>query len=813
MNGTASARMVRQAHHERANALFMWEWNEAMMAPTPLRPLGLVVAVALLIGVSGVQLFPALPPLWLSAGLLLPAAWLYCRQGWLRATGALLLGIAWACLIGQWVMQSRWSGGSTQQDYRIEGRVLGLPLRDQDSVRFDLRVETGEKGAPIGEKIRLGWYQHALEIAPDIAPGSRWQLIVRLKRPHGVLNPGGYDFEKNALAQRLAATGYIRQPQAARLLENGQGIDFWRDQLSREVAQALPRGRGRFIQALALGDTRALTDEDWETLRATGLTHQIAISGFHVGMVAGFGALLMLALYRLLPRLGRRLPRPQASALGALVFALGYTALAGFALPTVRTLLMIAAVLLAKFLRRAQSGNEAFALALITVLLFDPLSVLAPGFWLSFLGVAWLMWCLPQDHHAGRIKPFLQAQGVAVLGLLPLTVWFFGQASIPGPLANLLGIPLISLVVVPLTLLGLLALPLSTTIAHGCWQAAAWVMERLWWLLDKIAHWPAAMVWLPEPSFIALILALVGAFWLLLPRGVPGKWLALLLLLPLLWPNINPPKFAEAQITVIDVGQGLSVLVRTANHALLYDAGPASERGLDFGEAAVVPALHALGVHRLDKMLISHGDNDHSGGLAAVQRAFPHTRVQAPEGWAKAGMSMCQRENAWQWDGVKFRILHPPSLFPYLRNDSSCVLRVEAGGHVALLPGDIGRHVEARLVREQISALRADLLIVPHHGSATSSSTEFIAAVEPRWAVMTTGAENRFHLPRADIVERYQQARAISLNTAQTGALKFSLNAQGLVLLENRRRDHAHYWHDTLKPGSGYAIASSQLGR
>lgn len=489
-----------------------------------------------------------------------------------------------------------------------------------------------------------------------------------------------------------------------------------------------------------------------------------------------------------------------------MLFAAGYTALAGFALPTLRTLLMIAVVMLARLLRRAQGGADAFALALIAVLVFDPLSVLAPGFWLSFVGVAWLLWCLPHERDAGVLRPFLEAQGVAVLGLLPLTVWFFGQASLPGPLTNLVGIPWISLVVVPLSLLGLLAYPVSPTLAAWLWQASAWLMDLLWRGLEWVAQSPLAMFWLPEPSLLALILALCACFWLLLPRGVPGKPLACLLLLPLLWPAPQYSVTGVADITVIDVGQGLSVLVRTRNHALLFDTGPASARGLDLGEAAVVPALHALGVRQLDALWISHGDNDHSGGAEAVHRAYPASLVYAPEGWAKPGMFLCRREQRWRWDGVDFRILHPPPDYPYLRNDSSCVLRVQTARGVALIPGDIGRQVEARLLREQSAAIRADLLLVPHHGSETSSSPAFIAAVHPRYAVISSGADNRFGLPRTSVLDRYAAVGVPVLNTAESGALRFRLDGDGLALVERRRLDRPRYWRDAGGTGSGYAI-------
>jgi competence protein ComEC len=491
-----------------------------------------------------------------------------------------------------------------------------------------------------------------------------------------------------------------------------------------------------------------------------------------------------------------------------MAFAFGYTALAGFALPTVRTLLMIAVVLLAKLMRRAQSGMQSFALALIAVLLFDPLSVLAPGFWLSFVGVGWLLWCLPRQPGSAWLRPFVEAQGVAILGLLPLTVWFFRQASLPGPVANLVGIPVISLGVVPLALAGLLLFPVAPAAAGSCWHMSAALMDGLWWGLQRVAQWPAAMVWLPEPALLAMGLACVGAFWLLLPRATPGKPLAVILFLPLLWPNLHLPEAGQVDIEVIDVGQGLSVLVRTAHHRLLFDSGPASARGLDFGEAAVVPTLRALGVSGLDTLLISHGDNDHSGGMAAVRRAFPDARTLGVEGWARPGMGLCQLGQSWRWDGVNFSVLHPPSLFPYMHNDSSCVLRVEAGGRVALLPGDIGRHVETRLVREHAKRLRADLLIVPHHGSMSSSSEAFVALVSPRWAVLSTGAENRFHLPRQEVVERYRLAGATVLDTARTGALRFRLDSSGSNLVSSRRQDQPRYWREPVAPGSGYAIAN-----
>lgn len=778
-------------------------------------PFGLAVAAALLLGVLVVQGFAWLPPMAVAIPVGLLGAWLWMREGAARLAGAALAGLALAAAHGQTVLSQQLPAASSGQAYTLEGRVTGLPVGAPDAVRFEFLVTAGEGGAHalVGRKLRLGWYARPPDTVPVLAPGSVWRLRAKLRPPRGLVNPGGFDFERRALEQRIAATGYIVEPSLARERHPGSGLDHARSQLSGRITTAVPGADARFVSALALGDTRGLSDDDWNVLRATGLTHLIAISGFHVGLVAGFGALLAQALHRAVPGAGRRWPRPQATAAGALLFAAAYTALAGFALPTVRTLLMIAAVLLARLARRPQGLAEALAFAIIAILLADPLSVLAPGFWLSFLGVAWLAWCMPQAQGEGAVKPFVQAQGVAVLGLLPLSVWFFSQASLPGPVVNLVGIPWISLVVVPLALAGVAFAPFSDVAASACWQAAGTLMQWLWIALEYVATWPAAMVWLPEPSVLAVLLALAGAFWLLLPRGSPGKPLALLLWLPLLWPAIDRPARGEVDVVMLDVGQGLSLLVRTRHHDLLYDAGPAVPRGLDLGEAVVLPALRAQGVAGLDAMVLSHGDNDHAGGAAAIVRGLPTARVLAPEGWASAGMTPCRAGQSWAWDGVDFTFLHPPPHFPYLGNQSSCVLRIDADGTSALLAGDIGRHVEARLAKLPAAQVRADVLLVPHHGSDTSSSLDFIAAVRPSLGLVAVGRDNRFGLPKAIVRDRYARYRVPLLDSADAGAIHLRLGPGGVHVREKMRQDRRRYWRDAGPGGSGYAIGSPEPDR
>lgn len=779
-------------------------------APSPFGP---AVAACLLAGVLVVQGLPALPVAAVSWAVLSFGVLAWSRAGPWRAPGAVLAGLALACLQGQATLDAQWPAARSGQDLVVEGRVLGLPAPGEDAIRFEFAVDAPQPGLAAGSKLRLAWFVRPGDPVPTLEPGSRWRLPLRLRAPRGLLNPGGFDFERRAIEQRIVATGYVTEPAQARALAPGGGIDFHRAAMAARIGEAVPDASARFVAALALGDTRGLSNPDWEILRATGLTHLIAISGFHVGLVAGFGAGLGRALYWLLPSLGLRWPRPQGSAAMALLLAAAYTALAGFALPTVRTLLMIAAVVLARITRRPQTLAQSFALAMIVVLLFDPASVLAPGFWLSFLGVAWLAWCLPYRRGDGLLRPFLAAQAVAMLGLLPLTVWFFSQASLPGPLVNLVGIPWISLVVVPLSLAGLGLDPVLPVAAALCWQLAATLMQWLWWGLEWVASWPPALAWLPEPTLAATVMALLGVFWLLLPRAVPGKSLAALMLLPLLWPALDRPRHGEFDLHLLDVGQGLALVVRTRGHVLLYDAGPAPPRGMDLGEAVVVPALRALAVARIDQLVLSHGDNDHAGGADAVIRAFAPPVVIAPEGWAGEGMRPCVAGQAWRRDGVDFEFLHPTPHFPYLRNDSSCVLSVRAGARHALLSGDIGRHVEARLAKLPPARIRADLLLVPHHGSDSSSSLDFLAAVRPTLGLLAVGEGNRFGLPKPVVLDRYDRYAVTLHDSAGSGAISVRVGPDGVTLRERMRQDRPRYWRHAGPGAAGYAIGRQEPER
>ena len=756
-------------------------------------PFGIAAALASIAGIGACLLLPGLLPWLLLVVLFAVGFGCWLRVDRLRVLGAMLCGFGLAGLHASATLAAQLPTAMEHSEVIVEGRIVELPQSEPRRTRFRFRVDrsSSQPAALRGKLLQLAWYDQN-PAARDLQAGTRWRLTLKLRAPRGLRNPGGFDSEKYALAQRVAATGYVRDTSLARHLSAPRGIDAWRDAMSQRIASSIPQASSRFIRALALGDTRDLDDTDWEILRATGLTHLIAISGFHVGLVAGFFALLASALWRLVPSLARRLPRPHASAMAALIGASGYAAVAGFALPTVRTVLMIAVIVVARLWRRPQRASESLALAAIVLLVIDPLALLAPGFWLSFVGVGWLLWCLPHGSQ-NVLKDFLSAQGVATLGLLPLTVVLFGQASLAGPLANLVAVPWWSLVVVPLSLIGTALDALHPGWGGWSWQLAAHAFDLTWPLFDRLGSSGIALWWLPEARRFALPLALLGTFWLLLPRGVPGKPLAMLLWLPLLWPQRDLPKRGEVEIVVIDVGQGLSVLVRTTTHALLYDMGPAVKDGFDAGERAVIPALHALGVRGIDAAVVSHGDNDHAGGFDAVRRMFPINTVLAPAGSPTVATHRCIAGNTWRWDGVTFRFLHPPPHFPYLKNESSCVLRIETAHGAALLTGDIGDVVERDLVRLDARDVQADVVLMAHHGSGGSSDADFVIATGARYAIASAGYGNRFRHPKAEVVSRWQRAGAEAISTLDQGALRIRLAADGIEA-EGHRQARPRLW-------------------
>jgi competence protein ComEC len=679
-------------------------------------------------------------------------------------------------------------------DLTVQGEVSGLPRRGADATRLDFRIDQtlDPDGAPLPWRGTARLSDYALD--RDWPPGSRATLVVRLRRPRGALDPGSFDLEAHALAQRIAALGSVR-----RVLANDRtprGVDALRFRFSRWLSgsgEEADRSARALLGALAVGDQGALAADDWDHFRLTGTAHLVAISGFHIGMVAVLGVLLVRLAYRGLPRLALAVPRRQAEAAAALTVALGYAGLAGWSLPVARTVAMIAVLALARLARRHVALVDSLAAALVVVLIGDPLAVLAPGFWLSFVGVGWLLFCFADRwREESLLAGYGRAQWVSSVGLAPIAAAWFNQMTWVGPAANLVAIPLISLLLAPLAIALFALWALLPTLAAWLLPVATGLARLVLGLQAAMATWPGAATVLAAPSAGVVMLALLGALVLLLPRAVPGRALGLLLFLPLFIPSLPRVPAGQLQVVVIDVGQGLAVLLRTASHALLFDTGPAFPGGLDLGESAVVPAAHALGVRHLDRLVLSHGDRDHAGGAAAVIAALSPARVQ--QGGGKSPYARCVAGERWRWDGVDFEFLHPPEHFPDRGNDSSCILRVAVGSHAVLLPGDASALIEARLLREQPGRLGADLLIAPHHGSRSASSEPFLDAVSPRLVAVSAGYRNRFNHPAPEVLAHYHDRGIDVVSTVEGGMTEISVTTDGVAVVGRWRRDHPRFW-------------------
>ena len=761
-------------------------------------------ALALLAGALAVQTLHALPPGWADALLALLAITLVFLSRRARWIGFFLLAAAWTMWRADMSLAQRLPHAFEGEDVAVAGRVHGLPRAQDDATRFEFDADSAtHDGKPIAfsGRLRLAWYGTGSSPVPDIEPCSDWRLHLRLKRPRGGVNPGGFDFERYALEAGIVATGYVRESADNR--EAGAAL-LCVDRLRARIGAAIDATLGdtasaHLLRALAFGDQHAMNEREWAIARATGIPHLIAISGLHIALFASFGIALVRLLWKLAPRLTLRWPAPLIEAVASLILAVAYALIAGFGLPTRRALVMIAALLVANLARRARAPVHGLVLAVIALLAWNPACVLSAGFWLSFVGVAWLMFCLGGAGERRRWwRELVTAQGVASLGLLPLGIWFFGQSSLVGPVANLVAVPWICFLVLPLTVVASLLILVMPALGVPLLQIAGWAMQSLWWLLDKMAAWPGALWYFPEPSVWALALAMSGALWLLMPRGVPARMLGLFLFLPLLWPAAAPLADGEFMAYMLDVGQGEAFVVRTRDHAVIYDAGAKFPSGFDVGEATVVPALHALGIEHVDRMIISHGDNDHAGGATAVAAAWPGIAVESGEPVRLTiPATQCLAGESWNWNGVEFRIVHPREPLSGVDNDRCCVLAVRSGGSELVLSGDITRAVEPEVAAALAPAPRHLILQVPHHGSKTSSSIDFIADLHPALGLITAGYMNRFHHPNKDVVARYAAAGVDLLNSARAGfvAIRFAPDATAQVI-EQGRRDRHPYWRE-----------------
>ncbi|WP_026289822.1 DNA internalization-related competence protein ComEC/Rec2 [Thioalkalivibrio sulfidiphilus] len=683
-----------------------------------------------------------------------------------------------------------------RHDGIFEGRIVSLPVVYDHSTRFLFEIPAPDGTQTL--RLRVSWYGRV----PDLRPGETWRLHLRLRAPRGFMNPGGFDYEGWLRQQGVWAVATVRADPDNQRLEAARGLSGGVDRLRQRIIEGLDRtpGEARFagvLMALAVGHRARIPDEHWSVFLATGTNHLMAISGLHIGLMAGLGYGLVNLLWRRQPVLALRLPAQRAGALAAVLTGAFYAMLAGFAVPTQRALVMLCVVMLAVWLGRTGQPWRVLSLALIAVLLWDPGAVLGAGFWLSFGAVAVILLSL-----TGRLRPPMgwraaaRIQVLVALGLTPLLLVFFSQTSVVAPLANLLAVPWVGLLVVPLTLFSA-ALTLLHPLAGlpVAWLADG-LMGLIWIWLEFLASLPFARWYASRPAWALALAALGIALWLL-PRGLPGRMLAPVLCLPLLWPPSPELPEGGLRLTLLDVGQGLAAVVQTRHHTLVYDTGPGFPSGFDTGQSVVVPFLRHQGVARVDRLLISHGDNDHAGGAQSVIDLIPVKKVQGTWGLRQTRVPAipCERGMAWRWDGVDFRILHPP---PYWGDDniSSCVLQVEGPGGRVLLPGDVDGLGEVVLLDFAAEGLRSDVLVLPHHGARDAASDTFLDRVSPTLALVGAGFNNRFGHPDASVRERLD-IRGIPLRgTAEEGAIRVDLlPGEPLHSPPGWRITARRYWH------------------
>jgi len=705
---------------------------------------------------------------------------------------AVIFGLAWAtaCLHGH--LADRLEPALAGMDVRIQGRIKGLPeIHDQYS-RFLFEPSALSGSQRIPRRLLVYWYRNA----PILAPEEVWQFELRLKPPWAPVNFQGTDREQWLFAQQIGGLATVKS--GVRLRAGGSSLPNWdvlRHQVRKRLTQAVGDADKRaIVAALAIADRSGLTREQFEVLRKTGTAHLLAISGLHVGLVAFIGFWLVRLVVSVAPAgwtLGRAY---EASIVAGLLFALAYSGLAGFGVSTARAVAMLAVALLALLVRRPMHRGQGWSIALAVILLCDPLAFFTAGFWLSFaaVGVLLLMSSRSGDGRPSWFRTMMRAQKGIMLVLLPLGVWWFQSASLAGWLANLLAIPYVSIILVPLTVLGLMALPLGPALSPALFSAAAACAGWLLKVLSLLASLPYSSLVLPRPTLWAVSFATAGALLLLLPRGLHHRWLGLLLVLPVFFSN-RPPGAGQIQLDVLDVGQGTAVLVSSGKHLLLYDSGPGDGAGFDMVDSVIRPAVLGSGHQSPDRIVISHADLDHAGGLMRLMSQYPDAEVYASLRNRPAGTQACNETLKWAWDGVAFQVLHPTQWLPYLGNESSCVLAIRAEGSMMLLPGDITAVVEQRLLRRQ--ELRGlDFLLVPHHGSESSSAPEFVNFTNPRIAVATAGLGNRFGFPRPGVRRRYRDRGIPLWSTDACGAIRLQIAKDGEIRTSSARRSRPAPW-------------------
>jgi len=747
-------------------------------------------------GVLAATQLSSLPnPLWLLG--FIPLIFLFFTK--FRRFTAFFFGFLWVVGYGSALLSYGLSDELENKKVVVQGIVSSLPELDNKKIRFNLDIKnTHIDGINTDgpKRIRLSWYGKT----PDIKAGEHWQFFVKLKKVSGMMNPGGFDYERWAFEQGINATAYVVESEFNTRLSPASFFDITslRGNIKEKVVSQMGDKPLRgLVLALLLGDRSEISETQWEVLTATGTNHLVAISGLHIGLVAGATFFLGRIFFRRLGRLLLYIPAHKAAALLAIVAAFVYAMLAGFAIPTQRALVMILVVMLSVLVNRKIPTSLILSTALFVVLVIDPFSILSAGFWLSFAAVAAILYAMQSRWKViGWWWKWGRLQWIVSIALIPILVFSFQQFSIISPVANFFAVPWVSILIVPLVLLaGLLSfIPL---VSAFLFYLSHELLTVLWIVLTYFADFRFSQWNHFMPVHWAFIPAVISVLLFLSPRGLPGRYLALIFCLPLFFIRPEKPEHGDAWFTLLDVGQGLSAVVQTKNHLLLFDTGPKFSDAFDTGKAVVLPYLKSQGINSVDMIIISHGDNDHVGGLNSVLEEFSPDELLSGdmEKTPQAQSKQCLAGQNWEWDGVIFQLLHPPkSPVKKADNDDSCVLRVSANGKSVLITGDIEKQTEKLLLSNEVN-LKSDILVVPHHGSNTSSTAPFIETVDPKVALYPASYSNRYGFPKANVIARYNARQISQFSTGEGGALLIKLNAESDFIPNQFRLDNRRFWH------------------
>lgn len=719
---------------------------------------------------------------------------------------ACCLGFSWSLIMAQKQLNQQLPEILEGKTLIVQGHIITTPENYLGIVRFDLLIQNLVTFAPLKYPLRVrikGYFHKKYKVLTDIKKGDTWQFALRLRRPRSFWNPGSFDYQAKLFQEKICATGYLLENFPLRLVKHASTyyfIDNLRQKINLNIKKILQNyPLLGLINALTTGMRTEITDKQWHIMRSTGTNHLFAISGLHLAFIAGIIHWVVRFICCRIPYIVLYLPTPKVASMVTLLFALFYCALAGFAIPTQRALLMLSAYSLAIMQRRYVTPWHSFHLALIVILMTEPFVVLSASFWLSFSAVALIFYAVSY-----RIKPFkkrsawYRIQLTLSLGLIPLSLLFFHQISWVSFVANLVAIPSIGFLILPLSLLGSFISIVNAAMGSYVLIFAEKLLELLWKLLNFFSEIPLTQYYTCPSNYWLLVSSLVGVLLLLAPKGMPTRYLGFFWLLPLFFGEIQRPHYGDIWIHLLDVGQGLASIVRTQHHVLIYDTGPRLSPTLDTGKLVLLPFLQTIGVGKVNLMVISHGDNDHSGGAMVILKKIHVDKVLSsiPKKFLPKIVSSCEEKMNWQWDGVNFEILYPPIKYSYLGNNSSCVLKISNHSQSILLVGDIEKAAENYLVHGKKDLL-STVLIVPHHGSKTSSSIEFLNHVRPKYALFPTGFHNRFKFPHKIVVNRYRRLGSKMYDTAVDGAITLKLiGFSKKIIIDTYYDKNHHFWQD-----------------